>query len=334
MTRGRLPLWTWAVLVGVGAPGIARAGPASVATVQVDCPAVDGLTAPGRRALERHLRSSGDWAVLVERRGRFAVRTRPPGPEYQHGLYGGHSHFGAPTVLQTRVVIGLEQVQTRSARSLTRATARAGPVEVRSARDGDQPGQDSHLVVSGGGITVEVFEQSRGAQRPFTVRALKEVCREVGEATKAARALAAQGHAPGLTPAGSIRRGAPSIEITDGMQPGIYGVDAWVHPSTAGPVWVRVFFVGPGQDPAKVPPELKGQAGVELSADRIRPRTTQYIGHGPDPKVQFRYQAGLTVYEGDWALAYRARFEVWHQATSGAPERLATVEREISGWQR
>lgn len=210
------------------------------------------------------------------------------------------------------------------------------PIVIKAATYLDQPGRNSYTVLEGAaGVKLDVFEQSKGEGRPFTEHAVKSVCEEMTEALRHADKLKKLGYVPGFTPEGSTRTQEISVQVADGMQGGMYEVEAWVPLKSPGPVWTKVIYEGPGPDVAKNPPELGADdVGKALSEQRMTPLTTRHLGYGPDPDLRFKYAVGLTVYEGDWGHSYKARFEIWHHPTGGQPVKLTEVSRLISGWMR
>jgi hypothetical protein len=134
-------------------------------------------------------------------------------------------------------------------------------------------------------------------------------------------------------PAGSVRHGEASLEVFDGLQPGIYKVGGWVNPQGDGVAELRAFFVGPAEGRATVPAEV-GEPGDELSSKRLRPRSRRLIGWSAKPEELFRYQSIVSIYEGDWGHPYTARFELWFESADGAERKLAETTRQVEGWMR
>ena len=319
-------------------------------------PVLAELSARDVAVVERYLRSSPRWEVSERRGMRYAIRREKPAPSkfepaegvtprdpefdlpggYVGGHNGFHSDFDSKDVVQTRVLIGLGSEHGFGSRGVTRARADGGTARVSVDTYMSQPGLESYLIVEGAqGVTLEVFEQSHVRARKFTERAVREVTVELRAALAARETLMKQGYVAELLADAPLKRGRPRMRIQDGMQPGIYTVTAWVNPGENGRVFLRVFFEGP--DPAVgkkgVPQEITA-VGEELSPDRIRPGTLRLIGWSPKADVLFHYQAGLTVYEGGWGDAYRARFELWLDPLTGPPRKLLEASRTIAGWER
>lgn len=339
------------ILLLIGCAGLAGQGELvsspPEAVVDVNMPTFAALTAEDRALLERHFRSSQRWEIRDEPsrdgRRRLAVRREPHTDEqgrvsYPPGSNGFYSNFQAEAIVQTRVLIGLgaEYGLGDLQVGVTRAAATAGPVQLQLVQD-DQPGLWSTLIVSGGaGLTLEIYEQSKALSRTYTSAALREVEGEVEAALGHREQLLAQGYLPDLAPAGSVIAGAsPSLAVEDGMQPGMFTFTGWANPGEPGVVYVKATYLGAAkQRPSHIPPELIGHEDEELSAGRLRGASSREIGWSADPNTLFRYEAGGTVYEGGWDDAYRARFELWFQPERGPERALASVERDIAGWQR
>ena len=149
------------------------------AVVHVDLPTFAALTPADLPTLERHLRSSQRWEIRLESAAahelrlamrRQAVTDDQGRVQYPSGSNGFYSNFQAQDIYQTRVLLGLNgEYGLGNARvGVTRATARAGDVQLELVQ-GDQPGLWSELIVAGGaGLTLEIYEQSRTGARPAT----------------------------------------------------------------------------------------------------------------------------------------------------------------------
>jgi len=310
------------------------------AVVSLNLPTLQALTVEERGLWERHLRASLAWEVRRASGCDFGVRLKPQtrGDEvvYESTLNGFTADFGsADGVYQTRVVTGLgcEHGFGRDRGQVTYASAGDEDVALRLEDYMDQPGLNSALLVrSPSGLTLEIYEQGDPLERPFTRSALAEVEAELVAVLAHRQELEQQGVVASMVPEGSTRMGVPSLVVENGMQPGIYRLTGWINPGAWGQVHARVFFEGPA--PGQVPPDAAGSPGNELSAERLRPRSTRKTGWGPNPKRLFRYQSEVTVYEGDWGQPYQARFELWHTAPDGSERQLATTIRTIEGWTR
>ena len=279
------------------------------------------LDAATAAVLLRYFAGNGRWEVRADRGLRYAVRREQPESSL-NGFYSGSSPDR-----QTRVIVSFGRPHGIGNRDdwVTRVAAGAGAVHLRTGgpRPGS-PGQTSYLIVEGGGVFLEVYEQSTDTARPFTQATLKEVSAEIADVLahegeiKTAGRLAdgarypAPAGAPGDAP-------TPRLLVEDGMQPGIYQLRADIAPPWLGVVHARVFRVADGE---------------RLSEDRLTPASSRIVGWSSDGTGLFPYSAQVTVYEGDWSTAYDARFELWFRDESGAERKLASATRSIHGWQQ
>ncbi len=354
---------TSALLLVAIAGGCARCGNASPhgdAKAVVDAP--DGvelndpllitLDATARERIERHLRSSPRWEVREERGRVYATRRQTNGGACSEcELPGGfrtsgggfYSDYRGQVLMQTRVLLGLRgEPPEANATPLTVAKAGSGKTSVkttapRTAADATPDGDyTSWLRVMGtDGLYLEVMEQSRAPERRFTRSALVQVHGELARVLENAEVLEEEGYVPALWPDASPPRGEPRMEVHDGVQPGIYVVTAWVNPREKGRAFVRVFH----DETKPLPKEGKAKEqittpGQQLSEERIRDRSVEFIGWSGEGDVLFPYQSELTVYEGDWHEPYDARFELRFVNEQGEERTLVTTSRGIEGWMR
>jgi hypothetical protein len=112
---------------------------------------------------------------------------------------------------------------------------------------------------------------------------------------------------------------AAHFTVSDGMQPGIYLLNAAVAPNAAGYIYARVYDV---------------ESGQRLSEDRLTTRSIRHVGWSDTGQTFFPYNAEVTVYEGDWSNKYEARFELWHKPEQGDESKVAGTTRMINGWER
>lgn len=325
------------VLVAVAACG--EPAPDAVVRVQIE-PALPRLSDADVAVVERYVRASSRWEVREEDGRRWAIRKEPgQGGALDASLNG---FYGDPTGAdrrQTRVALALGRELGFGARAaITRVPPGARSVSVGLRRDpsGQPAVWGSYCIASiAKGVTLEVFEESTRESRAFTQAALREVGAEMRAALEHRAEILAAGHAASLLP-DPLHHGAPTLEIADGMQPGIYVATAWANPRADGRVLVRVRLVGPDPaTPAAFPPELAGKNGTLLSDDRSGPRSVRWIGYGPDAGVLYPYQSEVTLYEGDWQHRYTARFELWFEPSGGgAARKLVETTRVVAGWMR
>jgi len=111
-----------------------------------------------------------------------------------------------------------------------------------------------------------------------------------------------------------------TLDLAQGMQGGIYQVNAQINPGEQGHAYLKVY---------------EQTRNTRLSEERLTIRSQQIVGWSNDPRERFRYQVEVTVYEGDWGVYYPARFELWFVPASGAAERKLLEDIfKIEGWQR
>lgn len=293
------------------------------APVRTDLDVLNRFTGAKRALLLRHLASSAKWFVTEERGKLLAYRrfVMPDG-RWKISLNG----FYTPNDLglwehapyQCRIVMGLDGPVLSGPwrEDLTESSVGSGPLTLQVY---DQPSWKSYLVLKSQGPALEIYEESPAQARGFTHMALTQIHGELTRLWNSATAQQ-QGFDPALLPPGSTRKGQPSLEVANGMQGGIYDVFAWINPGEAGRVRLKVFETAHNQP---------------LSADRLGPRSLEYVGWSQNPQQLFLYNTHITVYEGDWGDFYPARFELWFEPASGRPARklLERVFR-IEGWQR
>jgi hypothetical protein len=287
--------------------------PAREATVIVDLPAVDALSDSDMHRIEQHMAADIAWDVRVEGGRRFAIAV-PPGPkgEYTPTLNG---YTKPPGVQKARVIVGLGQ-QYSGGGVITEVGAVDGTTLVLlDKRDWEEGGRSQLVVEGGGGLTIEVFEQSGIGERTFTIAALEHV-------SAALQRMAGQG---GLTP-GSVERtqGGARLEIADGREPGLYLATAWVNPQAHGVAHLEVTLIA----------ESDAASTGDLSRSWVRERTARVVGWSPDPDERFRYRSHVSVLEGPDVTPFLARFELWFTPDDGPPRQLVAVARPIVPWTR
>ena len=169
-------------------------------------------------------------------------------------------------------------------------------------------------------IRVEIFEQSLDHKRPFTKAMIAELAEELSSVHQDRAAILQTGVMPEAKWYPVPLPEASGIAVKDGMQPGIYLIEAAVSPKSAGKAYLKVFNT---------------KTGERLSEERLTPRSMRHIGHSKEAGKFFRYTSEVTVYEGDWDHQYEARFELWHEPDNGDPnEKLAETARLINGWEQ
>jgi hypothetical protein len=268
--------------------------------------------------LLRYLASHPGWRVYTERGRKFATRRWKVGPEWSITLHGYYSEFGrteGADAFQSRFTIGFSgQPWSGQGHGVTRLS----PGQTSSVNLTEGNGLHQSLcIVSDDALVVEIFEQSGAPERRMTRAAL-----DFTEAEFAA--LAAAGNwkdAQALLPPDAIVRAAPSLDLRNSFQPGLYDAVIRVNPGEPGSIHLRAFEV---------------TQGTRLSADRLKEATNEWVGWSEDLGEVFLSNTHFTIYEGDWDKPYAARFAVWFTPDAGGGRERKLLERvfKIEGWQR
>ena len=290
-------------------------------TITARLPSLIDLATNHPDLLKRYLASSPCWRVFEEHGKRFATRRWAIGPDWGWDLHGYYSLYdidkfkqsGFPS-FQTRLTLGLDkQPWWRGDKNTTRLRGGESFPALLSLGNGLEK---SHTVISTAPLTIEVFEESTGKERRLTKASLTFLDKELAP-------LAADPSEKTMRsklPPGAITRGFPSLDLRNGMQPGIYESRIRVNPGETGRIYLKAFEV---------------TKGTPLSETRLKERSNEWVGWSSDPNELFFSNTDFTIYEGDWGKPYAARFEVWFQPDSGAMERkLLEKVYKIEGWQR
>ena len=202
----------------------------------------------------------------------------------------------------------------------TKAAAGTNAVKlvIEGAHSGE-PGNSSFLTVEGSGVFVEIFDQAPETERAFTQRAYNEVCRELSDVLKHQDEIRATGKMPVDSWYPISTPGAPSFEVRDGLEPGIYVLSAFVSPKSPGIVYVKVF---------------NSNSGARLSKSSLKKESTRWVGWSESGSRLYPYNTEATIYEGNWNTKCEARFELWHCDEQGKETKLIEKSRLINGWQR
>lgn len=260
--------------------------------------------------LVAYLSRSRLWHVTEERGHRYAYRRFAVGSEpLRNSLNGYYSTAGC----QFRVVLGLDGPALAAPWAGKATTTRpgAGSVQLTLTPSTNEGRLDSYLVVEGGGLAVEIYDERATRDRTVTRLALALVEEELARAERGE---------PPAAPPSDADGGSPAFELTRGFQGGLYLVTAEVNPGEPGTVYLQAFEV---------------TRNTRLSEGRLGQRSRATVGWSKDPAERFHYEADITIYEGDWGVYYPARFELWFTPASGGPERkLVEDVFRIEGWQR
>lgn len=283
---------------------------------------LNAFDAESRRTLFRYLAGNSRWEIREERGVKYAVRREKVNGEYETTLNGFYGNYDGDSVRQTRVILSFDKPYGfgRDRGNITRAKAGTPdePVIIEGSHSGT-PGNSSYLIIQGAGLFLEIYGQAPDVERIFTKVAFGDVCSELADVLKHRNEINSSGVMPLESRYPNEHPDKGHFDVNDGMQPGIYLLNAAVNPTSSGYVYAKVFDVATEK---------------RLSDQRITPRSRRYVGWSKDGKTYFPYNAGITVYEGDWSTKYKARFEVWHHPETGTETKLAETSRMINGWQR
>lgn len=184
-------------------------------------------------------------------------------------------------------------------------------------------GIESYLAIGQRGLWFEVLEQTWHERRKKTRNALKLLKKFLGEVRKAEKEIEQNGYAAKLVPAGTVRRGSPSLEVKQNYaNPNYfdYNVRAWVNPDAQGYVYVKVFNLATKQ---------------YLSEEQMGWSTREYIGWLRNRDTLFSYTDRVNIRRKTLSLPFDVRFELWFHPSDGGPERklldktlrIATAEK-------
>jgi len=110
------------------------------------------------------------------------------------------------------------------------------------------------------------------------------------------------------------------LQIWNGDQGGIYNYAFYWPALEDGEIYLRCFEV---------------TENIELSKDRLKPRTTtQVLNHNDFGQIVEPNHKDFTIYEGDWEDYYAVRVEVWHKPTKGKARKLMEKIYRMEGWMR
>ncbi|MGM0454339.1 MAG: hypothetical protein ACQERN_14375, partial [Thermodesulfobacteriota bacterium] len=271
--------------------------------------------------LRRYLASSPAWRVFEKKGDAFATRRWKLGSQWRYPLHGYYSQHDVATLPKTKIpgfqfrfTIGLSaKPWARGHKDTT--WLNAGEMTAVSLSTENQM-QESHCVISADAAVAEVFEQSGAPERRLTKAALAFFRAELQPLAENPSWETARR----ILPPDSIKKKAPSLEIRNAGQPGIYDSHIWMNPGEPGVIYLAAF-------------EVTGE--TQLSADPLREKTNERIGWSRDPEERFFSNTRFTIYEGEPGRPYAARLEVWFVPDAGGPERKL-FERvfKIEGWQR
>jgi len=181
-------------------------------------------------------------------------------------------------------------------------------------------GIESYLAIGQRGLWFEVLEQTWHERRKKTRNALRMLKKFLRETRKAEKEIEQTGYAAKLVPAGTVRKGRPSLEVKQNYaNPNYfdYNVLAWVNPGAQGYVYVKVSNLATKQ---------------YLSEEQMGWSTREYVGWSKNPNTLFLYSDRIGIRTSTLDLPLDAKFELWLHPSDGGPERkiIETTVR-ISG---
>lgn len=274
--------------------------------------------------LQRHLQASPEWKVFPEHGALIAYRREYKSGKWVVSLNGYKSSQRGQTHAQTRHLFRFSKegggaFTNEVNRSILIITAPdTGDIQLNLESSGQ--GIESYLTVGKPGLWFEFFEQTNSEPRDYTRKALAELSTMMQVLREEEDEVKQRGFAPSLMPKDGVIQGKPVLTISDSFQGGIFDVTARVNPGQPGTVYLKAF---------------RSDTGEQLSKDRLKSNSQEYVGWSEDSNDLFLYNAHVTIYEGDWDTPHRARFELWLQPVDDKPEiKLLESEREIVGWQR
>lgn len=283
---------------------------------------LNNFDASSRAILLRYLATSSRWEVREERGVKYAVRREKENGKYETSLNGFYRFHNENSTLQTRVILSFDKPYGFGYDYGNVTRAKAGEKEVAITIEGKHfgsPGKSSYLIIQGAGLFLEIYEQASKEKRNFTNAAYAEVSSELTEVKRHLNEVKSTGILPILLRYHQKHANKKSFSIRDGIQPGIFLLDAEVNSTVEGYVYTKAFNVSTGK---------------RLSSRQMSIVSRRYVGWSSDGKQYFPYHAEVKVSEGNWDVQYEARFELWHHAIDGTETKLAETKRIINGWQR
>jgi len=273
--------------------------------------------------LKRYLASSLSWRVFKKYGDLYATRRMKEGSQWRCTLNGFYTHDDDSDIpdFQIRFAIGFSG--ERWGENTTRL--KEGQTDNLIVTQEDILSQyyqmyESNSVISGDGICVELFDQSKAKERKLTKTALDYLEKELSPLANSPSWKTIQT----ILPSGSIRHGEPSFKLynssPDISSRGIYDSEIWVNPHEPGRIYLKAYEVTQNHC---------------LSVKELQQNSNEWIGWSDNPDELFFSNTIFFIDEGDWGEPYAARFEVWFVPDSLTPERkLMEKVFKIEGWQR
>jgi hypothetical protein len=273
-----------------------------------------------RDSLFQYVAGNPRWEVRYERGVRYAVRLERVNGEYASGSNGFFSTHEDGGTRQTRVMLSFGKPYGfgNDPSNVTRVKpgSKDVPLIVEAEHPGT-PGNSSYVVIDGGLVFLEIYDQAPELTRKFTQAAVGEVCAELQKVLRFREQIDQTGILPVPDRYPKPLPTGKHIEVKNELRPGCYAVEAAANPTEIGYICVKAFEV---------------KTGKNLSEDAMTAGSARFVGWSGEGKSFFPYQSVVFVYEGAGQPDYEARFELWHLADSGRQTKLAETTRMVSGW--
>ncbi|WP_445722691.1 hypothetical protein [Flavobacterium sp.] len=294
----------------------------SDAIININNSVFNNLNETDIEIIKRYIAGNSRWEIRKEGDKTYAIRKEKKDGVYTTTLNGYYSNFeSASKIYQTRVIISFGKYYGHGNDESHITFSSTKDSEIKLKIEGEHsgtPGNSSYLIIKGEDINVEIYEQAKEINRAFTIQTIEELNTEFSEVLKHREEINKNGVMPMIDYYPNTYE-SEFFNINDGMQPGIYVVQAGLIIEKEGVVFVKAF-------------ETKNNS--QLSEDRMTSRTEREIGWSENGQNVFPYETELTVYEGDWDNEYSARFEIWFRDQHGNESKIAEKTRQIYGWQR
>lgn len=273
--------------------------------------------------IQKYLSGNSRWEVRKNKMGFYAIRREMVDGNYKTTINGFYSNHIKDGLTQTRVIISFGKPYGFGSDrgNITKVTVKKN-LKIKTIIEephSGTPGYSSYVILIGNGINLEVYDQSPEMSRDFTGLAFDSINHEIKTALQYRDDIRKSGRIPLPELYQDKVVSNEILAVNDGMQPGIFLVEAWVNPFESGELYLKVFNTSTGK---------------RLSEDKITSNSTRLVSWNDDPKTLFPYNSVITVYEGDWDHEYEADFELWHTNSKGKEKKLLEITRIINGWQR
>jgi hypothetical protein len=260
--------------------------------------------------LLKYFSSNPRWFVTEEFGHIYAYRRLPVDGGLQSNLNGFYNGFDVDSLgsIEGRVVVSFgDPIFTDKFDS---QYYKVGEQEIKTKHNRNSSRYESYFVIESeeeNNITIEISESSEDNGRVFTTWAIGDILDEFRRAKY-------------FNSNFSISEYENELEITSGLQGGIYNLFGFVNPGQAGYVYIKAF---------------EATQDIPLSSNDLETQTREYVGFSGNNNEKFLYNSYFIISEGSWGNYYPARFELWFVPLDDEPERkIAEDIFLIEGWQR